>query len=110
MLILLGIVERATGVEPATSSLGSWHSTAELRPLGSKSRTVTEHCQITSAERRWLTSRIRRTLMLARTGTPWRAVPREGYPAETRLGGSECRMGYARGLNRTGWWSREPDK
>jgi hypothetical protein len=24
--------ERATGVEPATSSLGSWHSTAELRP------------------------------------------------------------------------------
>ena len=26
-------VERATGVEPATSSLGSWHSTAELRPL-----------------------------------------------------------------------------
>jgi hypothetical protein len=26
-------VERATGVEPATSSLGSWHSTTELRPL-----------------------------------------------------------------------------
>jgi hypothetical protein len=26
-------MERATGVEPATSSLGSWHSTAELRPL-----------------------------------------------------------------------------
>jgi hypothetical protein len=25
-------LERATGVEPATSSLGSWHSTAELRP------------------------------------------------------------------------------
>src|ERR1043165_3677078 len=24
--------ERATGVEPATSSLGSWHSTTELRP------------------------------------------------------------------------------
>jgi hypothetical protein len=28
-------LERATGVEPATSSLGSWHSTAELRPLKS---------------------------------------------------------------------------
>ncbi len=28
-------LERATGVEPATSSLGSWHSTAELRPLTS---------------------------------------------------------------------------
>src|ERR1700722_11606756 len=27
------LVERATGVEPATSSLGSWHSTTELRPL-----------------------------------------------------------------------------
>src|SRR5690349_19109011 len=26
------MVERATGVEPATSSLGSWHSTTELRP------------------------------------------------------------------------------
>ena len=26
--------ERATGIEPATSSLGSWHSTAELRPQG----------------------------------------------------------------------------
>jgi hypothetical protein len=25
-------VERATGLEPATSSLGSWHSTTELRP------------------------------------------------------------------------------
>src|SRR5260370_32260842 len=24
--------KRATGFEPATSSLGSWHSTAELRP------------------------------------------------------------------------------
>ena len=41
-------MERATGVEPATSSLGSWHSTAELRPLGSKSRTLTDHCQITT--------------------------------------------------------------
>src|SRR5262249_60871172 len=27
------ILERATGIEPVTSSLGSWHSTAELRPL-----------------------------------------------------------------------------
>ena len=26
-------MERATGVEPATSSLGSWHSTTELHPL-----------------------------------------------------------------------------
>ena len=26
-------LERAAGVEPATSSLGSWHSTTELRPL-----------------------------------------------------------------------------
>jgi hypothetical protein len=26
------ILERETGIEPATSSLGSWHSTAELLP------------------------------------------------------------------------------
>src|ERR1051325_7781237 len=26
------LAERATGLEPATSSLGSWHSTTELRP------------------------------------------------------------------------------
>jgi hypothetical protein len=29
-------VERETGIEPATSSLGSWRSTAELLPLGLK--------------------------------------------------------------------------
>jgi hypothetical protein len=27
-------MERETGIEPATSSLGSWRSTAELLPLG----------------------------------------------------------------------------
>src|SRR3990172_13047225 len=26
-------MERGTGIEPATSSLGSWHSTAEFPPL-----------------------------------------------------------------------------
>jgi hypothetical protein len=31
---LLKGLERETGIEPATSSLGSWHSTAELLPLG----------------------------------------------------------------------------
>ena len=30
---LLITMERETGIEPATSSLGSWHSTAELLPL-----------------------------------------------------------------------------
>src|SRR3989441_12808902 len=33
--------ERATGFEPATSSLGSWHSTPELRPRGYHSITYT---------------------------------------------------------------------
>ena len=28
------LMERETGIEPATSSLGSWRSTAELLPLG----------------------------------------------------------------------------
>ena len=27
-------MERETGLEPVTSSLGSWHSTTELLPLG----------------------------------------------------------------------------
>src|SRR2546422_1528120 len=30
-------MERETGIEPATSSLGSWHSTAELLPLDDNS-------------------------------------------------------------------------
>ena len=30
-------MERETGLEPATSSLGSWHSTTELLPLSVKS-------------------------------------------------------------------------
>ena len=31
--LMCGIMERETGIEPATSSLGSWRSTAELLPL-----------------------------------------------------------------------------
>ena len=31
-------MERATGIEPATSSLGSWRSTIELRPLREKEK------------------------------------------------------------------------
>ena len=33
---LLMRLERGTGIEPATSSLGSWHSTAELPPLDAR--------------------------------------------------------------------------
>jgi hypothetical protein len=29
-------MERETGLEPATSSLGSWHSTTELLPLNER--------------------------------------------------------------------------
>ena len=35
---LLKGLERETGIEPATSSLGSWHSTAELLPLAESLR------------------------------------------------------------------------
>jgi hypothetical protein len=38
-LLLLGrpgLMERGTGIEPVTSSLGSWRSTAELTPLTSR--------------------------------------------------------------------------
>ena len=34
---MVGELERETGIEPATSSLGSWRSTAELLPLGRQS-------------------------------------------------------------------------
>jgi hypothetical protein len=37
-------MERETGIEPATSSLGSWRSTAELLPLTGKYRKVTAIC------------------------------------------------------------------
>ena len=33
-------MERETGIEPATSSLGSWRSTAELLPLDSRKITT----------------------------------------------------------------------
>jgi hypothetical protein len=34
----VGNMERETGIEPATSSLGSWRSTAELLPLSQKTK------------------------------------------------------------------------
>ena len=41
-------MERETGIEPATSSLGSWHSTAELLPLERHKNTKRAlHVQIT---------------------------------------------------------------
>ena len=36
-------MERGTGIEPVTSSLGSWHSTAELPPLYGCSSGRTPH-------------------------------------------------------------------
>src|SRR5579862_4898912 len=40
-------MERATGIEPVTSSLGSWHSTAELRPLFiAECRSARAGCQL----------------------------------------------------------------
>jgi hypothetical protein len=38
----IGKLERETGIEPATSSLGSWRSTAELLPLTSPQEHTTE--------------------------------------------------------------------
>ena len=34
-------MERETGIEPVTSSLGSWRSTAELLPLSKTEPTIT---------------------------------------------------------------------
>jgi hypothetical protein len=36
-------MERETGIEPATSSLGSWRSTAELLPPGGKTDGLTSN-------------------------------------------------------------------
>src|SRR5439155_12156875 len=38
------VSERATGFEPVTSSLGSWHSTPELRPQAFQHQ-ATSHCK-----------------------------------------------------------------
>ena len=43
---LLKRMERETGIEPATSSLGSWHSTAELLPL------TWGHCRTASEKKK----------------------------------------------------------
>jgi hypothetical protein len=43
-------MERATGVEPATSSLGSWHSTTELHPLCGESKYGAGDCQFNRAD------------------------------------------------------------
>ena len=52
-------VERETGVEPATSSLGSWHSTTELLPLR-----IIESIRVLRCTRR-------RTLSIYQTATAW---------------------------------------
>jgi hypothetical protein len=37
-------LERETGIEPVTSSLGSWRSTAELLPLNPDEKQTGERC------------------------------------------------------------------
>jgi hypothetical protein len=39
-------MERETGIEPATSSLGSWRSTAELLPLRCKGYYLAFFCSV----------------------------------------------------------------
>ena len=45
----IGKLERETGIEPATSSLGSWRSTAELLPLTSPQEHTTEKKSLANA-------------------------------------------------------------
>lgn len=40
------MLERETGIEPATSSLGSWRSTAELLPLVTSNITHRRHSDL----------------------------------------------------------------
>ena len=54
-------MERETGLEPATSSLGSWHSTTELLPLACVFRYLTVQQRL---------SRIRGTSIPSRKSIP----------------------------------------
>ncbi|SRR6266568_1897166 len=40
------VLERETGIEPATSSLGSWRSTAELLPLTDEQNLDYTYCEL----------------------------------------------------------------
>src|SRR3989441_2394751 len=73
------LLERPTGFEPATSSLGSWHSATELRPPGASY--ITHRRVLRIVERRrycdslsdmlnaWMTSSLR-AFQLTRLLTP----------------------------------------
>src|SRR5438477_4800174 len=92
-------MERETGIEPVTSSLGSWRSTAELLPL---------ICQVPRRARDFACGLIR-----PQTGSTWeagvlplkysRSAWLDYHPSEIR--GSTLRLGGAALLQ--GAWARQ---
>src|SRR4029077_6460658 len=66
----LQLPERATGFEPVTSSLGSWHSTPELRP-----RNPVSHC-INSPSQAQFTCPGEKPLGTPETAAPVSQIPR----------------------------------
>src|SRR5256712_2866664 len=90
--------ERATGFEPATSSLGSWHSTPELRPRGYHATTAqrlqTTSNLATSCFTRYSTATAHASLLLCQDDL-WQRRPRAGL-AEGVVGVDHCRPAAAR--------------
>src|SRR3989441_11373108 len=90
--------ERATGFEPATSSLGSWHSTPELRPRGYHATTAqrlqTTSNLATSCFTRYSTATAHVSLLLCQDHLRQRR-PRAGL-ADGVIGVDHCRPSAAR--------------
>src|SRR2546425_3550096 len=90
--------ERATGFEPATSSLGSWHSTPELRPRGYHATTAqrlqTTSNLATSCFTRYSTATAHVSLLL-RQNDLWERGARAGL-GHGVIGVDHCRPAAAR--------------
>src|SRR6185436_15736162 len=87
--------ERATGLEPATSSLGSWHSTTELRPRVRKCEEEAERGQGGSYLDTEASRKLRKSGSLI-----------AGSPGET-LSSRPCRIHRSSSPTRSKRWSKE---
>src|SRR5688500_20375190 len=79
--------ERATGLEPATSSLGSWHSTTELRPRSAKNAAASAGRQGGKVARGVHLASVPPCLRL----TPWPDTASPRSPSPPQIGRASCR-------------------
>src|SRR5262245_55919292 len=92
--------ERATGVEPATSSLGSWHSTTELRPRLRDRSAVDAGWQHRSRDTRFLDCRDTRDTIAATHDGAFRLQPDAGRDPRAVRGERAREGGIPRGERR----------